>query len=414
MASNYKFMRISRSGYLSVFDDLQVQDPGFRDAGFDAQMQAYFAKSFVYGDSFTRAMQDLGNETLEVVCNAEVVQKAWADDRGVDYDDDWVRQISWAQVAWFRPDVIYVQGLTADPTGFLPENGFREQFPFVKLVIGYTGFPHAADRLDGVDLVVSGIPSIQRYYIDHGRDCPLMYHCFDPAVLEKLAPVKKESDVELSFIGSTGLGYGDAHVSRYWELVELCAGTGLQVWGDERYDPRQIALSPEQLAGLGQQLVDMAKSLPAGEVVGSARESLSQALGTDHPMLPLSMMFPGQLHDAVYGLDMYDVLRRSEVTVNRHTDAIGFEVGNMRMFEATGVGTCMLVNEGANMRDLYEPDEEVVVYGSGEECAEKAKWLLANDDKRREIALAGQKRTLRDHSVERRCEAVDEMIRAAI
>jgi spore maturation protein CgeB len=50
----------------------------------------------------------------------------------------------------------------------------------------------------------------------------------------------------------------------------------------------------------------------------------------------------------------------------------------------------------------YAPDEEIVVYTSIEECVDKAKYLLNNEAARRKIAMAGQARTLRDHTTARR------------
>ena len=82
----------------------------------------------------------------------------------------------------------------------------------------------------------------------------------------------------------------------------------------------------------------------------------------------------------------------------------------MRMFQATGVGTCLLTDTGRNMADLFEEDHEVVTYSSIEECIEKVNYLLEHDDVRRQIATAGQKRTLRDHTVMNRCQQIDEIL----
>lgn len=379
-------------------------------------MAAYFAKSFIYGDSFTRAMAGLGNETLEIVCNAEYVQKSWAAANGISYDkDDWVRQIMWAQVEDFRPDVVFIQGLTGNSSGFLPEGGFREKFPFVRAVLGFAGFFYPADRLGGIDFVLSGLPSVESYYRAENVPTELVYHGFDASLVERVA--KPEGDkLDLSFIGSTGLGYGENHAVRYWELLEFCCGSDIQLWANEKFDADQLAMSAEQLAGLGQSLRGMVGQHTPAAVVEVFRDSISSSSGTHLPILPLSLIFPDRVHEAIYGLEMYATLARSRLTLNRHFDPDSGikEIGNMRTFEATGIGTCMLVNEAANTRDLYEPDLEIVTYASVEECLEKANWLLQNEDRRQAIAKAGQKRTLRDHTIEQRCEVIDGLIRGLI
>ena len=86
----------------------------------------------------------------------------------------------------------------------------------------------------------------------------------------------------------------------------------------------------------------------------------------------------------------------------------------MRLFEATGVGTCLLTDPGNNMADIFEEDREVVTYSSTDECVEKVEYLLGHEDVRREIAAAGQARTLKDHSVLQRCRQLDEILQRRI
>lgn len=76
--------------------------------------------------------------------------------------------------------------------------------------------------------------------------------------------------------------------------------------------------------------------------------------------------------------------------------------GNMRLLEATGVGTCLLTDDLANIRYYFEPDKEIVTYKSIPEAVEKIKYLLSHDKERKAIALAGQKRTLEQYSLEAR------------
>ncbi len=83
----------------------------------------------------------------------------------------------------------------------------------------------------------------------------------------------------------------------------------------------------------------------------------------------------------------------------------------MRLFEATGVGTCLLTSFRPNLPNLFEIDREIVTYSSPDECAEKARWLLENPEDRERIARAGQQRTLRDYTFEKRADLMDELIR---
>jgi spore maturation protein CgeB len=83
----------------------------------------------------------------------------------------------------------------------------------------------------------------------------------------------------------------------------------------------------------------------------------------------------------------------------------------MRLFETTGVGTCLVTDWKSNLGELFEPDREVVTYRSAEECVDKVKWLLEHPAEREDIARSGQSRTLKDHSFAQRAVQLDQIIR---
>ncbi len=84
------------------------------------------------------------------------------------------------------------------------------------------------------------------------------------------------------------------------------------------------------------------------------------------------------------------------------------------MFQATGVGTCLVTERGSNLADLFEPDTEVVTYDSVDECVEKVNYLLEHDEERKVIAENGRRRTLRDHSARGRHAEIDSIIQLAL
>ncbi len=62
------------------------------------------------------------------------------------------------------------------------------------------------------------------------------------------------------------------------------------------------------------------------------------------------------------------------------------------------------------MKNFFEPDSEIVTFDSVDEAVEKIEYLDNHEEVRREIAIAGQKRTLRDHTVYKRCEKIHEVV----
>ncbi len=79
-----------------------------------------------------------------------------------------------------------------------------------------------------------------------------------------------------------------------------------------------------------------------------------------------------------------------------------------------GIGTCLLTDDGKNINDLFEPGKEIITYSSVDEAVEKVTYLLDHEDERAEIARAGQKRTLKDHTIFNRCELIDDEIQSKL
>jgi hypothetical protein len=48
------------------------------------------------------------------------------------------------------------------------------------------------------------------------------------------------------------------------------------------------------------------------------------------------------------------------VALNRHIAAAEGHANNMRLYEATGVGTCLLTDRGSNLGELFEVGREVI------------------------------------------------------
>ena len=98
---------------------------------------------------------------------------------------------------------------------------------------------------------------------------------------------------------------------------------------------------------------------------------------------------------------MYVALARSRLTLNRHIDIADGYANNLRLYEATGMGACLVTEKRRNLPELFEPGREVLVYDSVDECIELCRYHLARPNEAAVIAEAGRRRCLADHTVER-------------
>ncbi len=68
------------------------------------------------------------------------------------------------------------------------------------------------------------------------------------------------------------------------------------------------------------------------------------------PNSPLRAHYRG----GAWGLDMYRVLRNSKITVNVHGETAGRYAVNMRLYEATGVGTLLVTDRKESLGEVFE------------------------------------------------------------
>ena len=114
--------------------------------------------------------------------------------------------------------------------------------------------------------------------------------------------------------------------------------------------------------------------------------------------------------------------RRSngEFTINNPKlwkDNFKFLLGNQREqikgrnFEIPGCGGFLLTGDADNLSDYYKDGEEIVIFKNDQDMIEKIKYYLAHEDKRKKIANAGHKRTLKDHTYEERFREIFKIVK---
>jgi spore maturation protein CgeB len=106
---------------------------------------------------------------------------------------------------------------------------------------------------------------------------------------------------------------------------------------------------------------------------------------------------------------MYEVMARSLMTVNTHGRIAGHDANNLRLFEATGMGT-LLVTDELRMSQLFEVGSEVVTYRDADDCARVVRYYLDHPAEAASIAAAGQRRTLKDHTWPNRMAQLVELV----
>ena len=365
--------------------------PGLENTSYAAQMAARNASLFGVADFYSRNFAALGHQAAEIHVNNPWLQSAWAREHGMAVEaleppgglerrklPGWLQRMVTPFKPMLRPlarkvglspklDAQAEKTLLAQIEEFQPDLVINQDIFYVDtelarriknignpLLIGQVGIePSRGEDWSIYDLMISQLPTTVRSFRSLGIRAEVNHLAFEPAILDAL-PEAPAVDIDVSFVGTVS---GD-HRKRI-ALLEAVAGRyDLKLWGNRP------------------------QTLPASS--------------------PLHRCFQGE----VWGADMYQVLRRSRITLNSHIDLAGREAGNMRLFEATGVGAFLLTDFKDNLDMLFASDKEVAVWRSVDDCLTAIGRMIGDDNGRATVARAGHARTMAQHTYRHRAAEI--------
>jgi spore maturation protein CgeB len=325
--------------YGAFLDSHYGAQPGLAQRSYAEQWRALMDTHFGTADAYSHYLVELGHDAHEVVVNCDPLQAAWAREHDLEPEDG--DRTLLHQVEDFRPDVIYLQNLhvLSDET----MEALRRSGALVAGQIASAAPPD--ERLRMYDLLLTSFPHFVERFRAAGVASEYFRIGFDARVLERLGDVPTAHEVV--FVGALN---GIRHRRGNRTIARAAGKLPLELWG---YDLRGWP-----------------------------------------PWSPLRRRYNGE----AWGIDMFRILASSRVVLNRHIAEAREYANNMRLYEATGVGSLLVTDAKTNLAELFEPGRELVTYRDSHELVAQVRRYLADEDARREIAAAGQARTLRDHS----------------
>jgi spore maturation protein CgeB len=332
--------------YPAFLESHYGRQPELRARGYDVQWGALMGTFFGTADSYSHHLRPLGHEAHEVVVNAAPLQRAWARQHLSRRPFPFRRPESLLreQVAWFQPDVLYVQNLAAIPAGRLRRAAAGRP------IVGQIASELPPDpQLAAFDLVVTSFPHYVDLLAGLGVEAAYLPLAFDRRVLGHVDVPQR--DVDVAFVGSLARGQhgrGNALLARAAEHLPLSVwGVGIDQW-------------------------------------------------------PESSPLRSRYHGEAWGLEMFKVLARARIALNRHIDVAKGHANNMRLYEATGMGATLVTDVGSNLDELFAVGDEIAAYDGPEGLLELVRELLGDPGTCERIASAGHRRTLADHTYEQR------------
>ena len=409
-------MRVIRitTNYPAYLEQFYQNFPELSRKSYSEQYEALMADCYGWADFWTHALRKFGYELWEPVGNAKPMQETWAHEQNVTYTQhSWLQEIIIAQAKYFSPDIVLVNDHVRYPAEFFRR--LRHECSSIRCVIGWCGAPYPDNTVfREYDLVLSNIPSLVAQFQKQGHTSEYFPHAFEPRILDKIVP-ELSPPIPFTFLGSVFKNAG-FHNQREHILRELARNTELQIWSDIPHinQKQMLRLQRDQkifdlvhLASNFKGLKPLLSAIPKIRDFVSMTQRPTWAYDVDINMAVRS-------HPPLFGIAMYQHLRDSQVTLNNHIDISSDFASNVRLFEATGVGTCVLTDWRPNLGEFFEPEVEMVTYRCAEEAAEKVRYLLTHEKIRNNIAKAGQKRTLSNHTYEIRAHQLDQLIQKTL
>ncbi len=386
---------IINTDYPQFSEWLYAQHPGLAQETYDEQMRVRMESLFGDADFYSSNLLKLGHQAYDLRPNVEWMQKAWAQEHGIlveqpipaqqrgrsilkrianqtplkylkplfrpllrsiDQQQPWFHDVLAAQIKYYKPDVVFNLAMDSISTTFL-----QEMKEYMGLLIGCSEPPVLLNKQDWrvYDLIAAPSEGMFDYFNKLGLKTELLRFGFESSVLLSLDQNSQKS-IPASFVGSIG----SIHLERLKVLETLCAK-------------------------LGEKMCVWAPSADHLQAASSIRK---------------------RYQGPAFGCASYQILSASKITVNCHINVAGQFADNMRLFEATGMGTMLITDWKVNLHKMFEPGKEVITYRTAEECAELVHYYLEHDTEREEIARAGQERTLREHTYYHRVQELDNFL----
>ena len=341
--------------------------PGLDLRSYQEQLESLLERAFGSSDAWSHALVAAGHEARTVVANCEPLQERWARESGAArrarLRTHLPGRFGIAAQGRLPQEIALAQAVGADVV-LCQDMGFFERADLDRLraegalVAGQIASPPPdRERLGGYDIIFTSFPHFVERFRAAGLDAEYLPLAFDDRLAGRLPDGERPHAV--TFVGGV---HPRVHA----------AGTAL--------------------------LERLAERLPL-EVWGYGAEALE-------PGSPLR----SRHHGEAWGLDMLHLLARSRIVVNRHIEVAEGHANNMRLYEATGAGALLVTEAADNLHELFDAGREVVTYKGADELVERVEHYLRNEDERREIAAAGRRRTLTEHTYARRAERLAELL----
>ncbi len=377
-----------------------------RHAEYNVQLGTLLDEPYSFHSGYQPVLQRRGHECMTCFPGIEPLEQAWTRENGrpqLAVPEAW--QVVLEQLIQFQPEAVFCSLSNAFDPQFAQALGSHVRS--LRAVIGYAGsFTVDGRRMASFDAVITCSQDVQSFLQNQRLRAYYLPHSFDAISVRRLLGDRSDPTVNrIVFSGNLERRKG-VHLERARLLGEIAERVPLAIYSPAAERSESKDLLDWAVRGMAARSARALLRVPV--VKGVAERSfavrrLSKIHLANSPFLPAAMR--KVLRPPVFGLDAFRIYRAYTATLNHSGEYETAE--NMRLFEATGAGACLLTDWKPNLPQYFEIDREIVTYRSADECVEKAGWLLDHPAEAAAIGVAAREKCLANYTFEQRA---DEMI----
>ena len=277
------------------------------------------------------------------------------------------------QINFFKPEVVLFQNIKT----FVDMHEFIKQKNIKSIV--YDGVGHNLEFVaKNANIIFSCLNSSINYYQQFNSKCLYLPHGFDETI-----NFETKSRDNLIFIGQVS---NKDHFNRAIFLDSINNKFKIKLW---------LGKKPGFLRLLKNIIYNI-----------FLKKNLFLCIKY---LFSLNRLYKNNLGN-LYGIDMYKELNKSLITINYHIDKVGDEAANMRIFESTGSGICLLTENKKNLKNFFDIDKEVVVFNNTDEAISKIDFFLKNKNSALKIGMKAKEKTLIAHKISDRWKELENFL----
>lgn len=400
----FRFIKVS-SFYKNFLKSYYDTNPSIVTKSYEEQYKHLMSQGYGYSNYFPHYLQkNYSIPGTELIHNAEPLQNAWAKAHGSELTGN---MLLLEQLRTYKPEILFIQDSANFSASFIQK--IREEVDSLKLIIGHCCAPYNSESIKAFreyNLILTCSEKFLEAFKTQGINSYLFPHAVESSLVKQMRE-NTEPVNEIIFIGS--LLYRDEfHKTRISYIEEIFRNElPLKVYGQLESDSYPI-LKMKQAT---YQAVKMLSAMNFKRIYENrALQKIGQLTEMPRKSSYSSIIKKNIIIEPVFGKEMLEQIAGYSVGFNQHAEVAGDYAANVRMFEVSGAGALLVTDHKKNIHTLFEPDSEILTYNSKEECIDKLRWAINHPAEAQSIALAGQQRALRDHSVEKRVDLLYEII----